>query len=214
MNKAKLLILVLKMTCILVTITNAQSWYKATDPNYGGSYIYNSGGNVKIQGSAWGPGKEVALQIGDWCQNLRAKYAFGLTIGTYQAQNAVVIRETTGRVGINTTEPVSKLEVNGSIGYKITKVPYNTSIYYIQEDDNVIIVETDNTILHLPIASTAKGRVYTIKLTCQKAFINPDDSNLDGWGGGEHVDVNNRRLGLAPSSIRSTYIGWNPMACN
>lgn len=64
-------------------------------------------------------------------------------------------------VGINTTSPVSTLDVNGSVGSKITTITANTTL-----DDtysNVVCNNTTAITITLPLANTCQGRAYTIK---------------------------------------------------
>lgn len=64
-------------------------------------------------------------------------------------------------VGINTTSPVSTLDVNGSVGSKITTITASTTL-----DDtysNVVCNNTTAIVITLPLANTCQGRVYNIK---------------------------------------------------
>lgn len=64
-------------------------------------------------------------------------------------------------VGINTTSPVSTLDVNGSTGSKLSTVTANTTL-----DDtysNVVCNNTTTITITLPLANTCSGRLYNIK---------------------------------------------------
>ena len=64
-------------------------------------------------------------------------------------------------VGINTTSPVSTLDVNGSVGSKINTITANTTL-----DDtysNVVCNNTTTITITLPLANTCSGRMYNIK---------------------------------------------------
>lgn len=64
-------------------------------------------------------------------------------------------------VGINTTTPVSTLDVNGSIGTKLNTITANTTL-----DDtysNVVCNNAGAITITLPLANTCLGRVYNIK---------------------------------------------------
>jgi hypothetical protein len=61
-------------------------------------------------------------------------------------------------VGINTTSPHSKLQVNGSIGVKVV----SKGTAYTAADEAVILV-TAAVAITLPSASTVTGRMYYIK---------------------------------------------------
>jgi hypothetical protein len=64
-------------------------------------------------------------------------------------------------LGVKTTEPVSNLDIQGSMGYKVTSVAENTELTI---DHNVVICENTTPItITLPLASSCVGRVYTIK---------------------------------------------------
>ncbi len=64
-------------------------------------------------------------------------------------------------VGVNTTTPLSTLDVNGSIASKLNTVTANTTL-----DDtysNVVCNNTTAIVITLPLANTCQGRVYVIK---------------------------------------------------
>ena len=64
-------------------------------------------------------------------------------------------------VGVNTTSPVSTLDVNGSVGSKVNTVTASTTL-----DDtysNVLCNNTTAITITLPLANTCLGRVYHIK---------------------------------------------------
>jgi hypothetical protein len=129
----------------------------------GNPYIYNSGGNVVVTGARFTTaGDSSVIYFGAnpsalWTsQSIKAVWGSGMRISTFGYPDLVTINQT-GNVGIGTTAPVSNLEVNGSIGYKVT---WRTTNVVISKDDNVVI--TTNSAI-LPSRSSCQGRVYTIK---------------------------------------------------
>jgi len=60
------------------------------------------------------PGDEAILYMGDTNHSIRSERGFGLKLGTFGAQDAVIIRESTGNVGIGNTADNYKLEVGGT----------------------------------------------------------------------------------------------------
>ncbi len=64
-----------------------------------------------------------------------------------------------GQVGINTTDPKSDLEINGSIGLPHKTI--TTSPYTVLSTDAVLYFTAATTqVIHLPAASTATNRIY------------------------------------------------------
>lgn len=81
-----------------------------------------SGGNALIQGvnNFQAPNDEAKLILGDGNHYIKSVYGSGggVTIGTYQVPDGIVLSQGTGNVGIGTPSPGAKLEVAGQI--KIT----------------------------------------------------------------------------------------------
>jgi hypothetical protein len=64
-------------------------------------------------------------------------------------------------VGINTSDPKSTLEINGSMGQKVTAITSSTTL---DATDNTVVCQNTSAItISLPAVSTCEGRVYTIK---------------------------------------------------
>lgn len=86
-----------------------------------------------------------------------------------------------GDVGIGTTTPVSGLEVNTSIGYKVNTV---TSATTLDNSHNVIFCDNGPYTITLPPAATNTGRVYKIKnidITSEVITIDGDaNETIDG----------------------------------
>jgi hypothetical protein len=71
--------------------------------------------DVRVQGTSFsGTGDTASLFLGDGGHSLKAGWGFGLSLNTFGADNALVIRETTGNVGIGDTNPSAKLSIKGA----------------------------------------------------------------------------------------------------
>jgi hypothetical protein len=91
--------------------------------------------------------------------NINYYYSYFLGIFLLLITPAAVNAQT--GVGVNTTTPLSTLDVNGSVGVKSTTISVNTSL-----DDTYSTVLCNNAsdiTVTLPLAATCRGRVYTIK---------------------------------------------------
>lgn len=66
-----------------------------------------------------------------------------------------------GNVGINITSPLSKLDISGSMGWKVTTVDGDT---LLDETHNVVLCNKATALaITLPTATSSTNRVYTIK---------------------------------------------------
>jgi hypothetical protein len=94
----------------------------------------------------------------------KSQQGLGVCIGTFGAQDRITVRESSGNVGVGTTNPKSNFEVNGSVGYKVKMASVD---YTLLPDDNIILLQTPTgpyfSTIRLPSAASAKWRVYTIK---------------------------------------------------
>jgi hypothetical protein len=88
-----------------------------------------------------------------------------------------------GQVGINTITPNSTLEVNGSVGQKVTAITATTTLDATY--NTVVCNNTSAITVNLPaVASSAcDGRIYTIK----KGMSSTNDVTIDG-NGSETID--------------------------
>lgn len=59
-------------------------------------------------------GQEARLCLGDTAHYIKAKHGTGLQIGTWQASDAITLKQKTGYVGIGTIDPMQKLSISGS----------------------------------------------------------------------------------------------------
>jgi uncharacterized protein (TIGR02145 family) len=78
-----------------------------------------------------------------------------------------------GDIGIGTTSPASTLEINGSIGYKVTTI---TSATTLDNTHNIVLSNTGPYTVTLPAAASNTGRVYSIK----NIDSDCDDITIDG----------------------------------
>ncbi|TND00109.1 MAG: collagen triple helix repeat domain protein, partial [Bacteroidetes bacterium] len=97
----------------------------------------------------------------------------------YESNDNILITGAT--VGINTTTPSSRLDVNGSVG--VTTFTTTASGSYSMGIDNcaIFIAHSPCTVL-LPAPATAKGRIYIVKETLTGANTTIDSSlgNVEG----------------------------------
>ena len=66
-------------------------------------------GNAVIRGENFTDfGETAKVCVGDTSHYMKAVFGGGLRIGTYQANDAIALQESTGNVGIGTTTPAAK----------------------------------------------------------------------------------------------------------
>jgi hypothetical protein len=111
------------------------------------------------------------LSIGDTGSFVKNVYAGSLYLSSINAlqiettasnRNISIMTNGTGKVGIGTTSPGSKLEINGSVGVKV--VGPKTSAY-TAADETVILADATSAsfTITLPAAVGCPGRIYYIK---------------------------------------------------
>lgn len=116
-------------------------------------------GNAVISGSQWQAGDSAYLYLGVGPSHyIKAKYGTGVQIGSYQAEDAITLKETTGNVGIGTTSPDAKLHIDSPAG---TGKP---ALIIDQKDTDDFFVEFKS------------GTVYTGK-TAQDEYLKIKDPN-------------------------------------
>jgi hypothetical protein len=79
------------------------------------------GGDILVRGpqSFDSPGEQGTLYLGSVHNYIKAEYGFGVKIGTYAVGDVISICQISGNVGIGTTSPGAKLEVNGTTRTKV-----------------------------------------------------------------------------------------------
>lgn len=118
------------------------------------------------------------------------------TSGTYSAQDYIIYYSgininSSGNIGLNTTQQHSTAHINGSIATGLKKITYSDTTsgdFTLNAEYNTLLVSTNNSAgitLNLPAASTVTGRIYNIKKTSSDAYnliIDPNSS--------EKIDAN------------------------
>ena len=84
-------------------------------------------------------------------------------------------------VGINTNDPKSTLEVNGSMSQKVTAITSDTTLG--ATDNTVVCKNTTAITVNLPAVADCVGRIYTIK----KDMSSTNNVTIDG-AGSETID--------------------------
>ena len=82
---------------------------------------------------------------------------------------------TNNEIGVNTSTPASGLEVNTSMGLKVTTI---TSATTLDQTHNVVLCNTGSYTVTLPAAASNTGKVYYIK----NIDSDGDNINIDGNG--------------------------------
>jgi hypothetical protein len=179
-----------------------------TTPTSGDSYptsqLFNySHDNISLNFDSWWDGSWKSsdsgsnfriYKIGD---KLRISYASGVTAGdtiyawASENDNCALAVDSSGNLGIGTPAPVSKLELNGSVGFKIT----SASNDYIAADDAIILVSSPKTI-KLPSAASVPGRMYFIKKVDSSSYV-----TIECDDGGDLID------GQSSIYVNTTYGG-------
>jgi hypothetical protein len=85
-----------------------------------------------------------------------------------------------GNVGIGTTSPVSSLDINGSLGCKVTTI---TSTTTLNNTHNIVLCNSGAYTVTLPAAASNTGRIYYIK----NIDTDGDNITVDG-NGSETID--------------------------
>lgn len=78
-------------------------------------YLNNNGNAVYAKSFFVSNGGEGKLNLMDDNHYIKSKHSFGVSIGTYQADDALVIRQNSGNIGIGTQNPDRRLHVYSSI---------------------------------------------------------------------------------------------------
>lgn len=78
---------------------------------YDGNIFVNGSGNFVNSGDI------AKVTFGDSNHFIECVKGTGIVIGTYQASTGIVLRESSGNVGIGTDSPTARLDANGATGY-------------------------------------------------------------------------------------------------
>lgn len=121
---------------------------------------------------------------GTWNGSSASNVGLYVSSVTGGAANYDAIFNGGGNVGVGITVPVSKLDVNGSLGAKVSTT--NSSSYTLGDEFALFVTANSlGTIISLPSAATVKGRIYIVKRVANTYSISlsPDGSDLiDGAG--------------------------------
>ncbi|NTW32042.1 MAG: collagen-like protein [Bacteroidetes bacterium] len=99
-------------------------------------------GNILVRGTNnyGSPGDEAAMYFGDVNHYIKSINGSGLRIGTFGAVDAISIQQSSGNVGIGTTNPGNyKLAVEGSVAARSFKVTLGNFYDYVFEKDYQLI---------------------------------------------------------------------------
>lgn len=73
--------------------------------------------DITVRGDNWGNGGYARINLGDTNHALRAVWGDGVRIGTFGVNDAIVVKQVSGNVGIGTADPGKyKLAVEGKVG--------------------------------------------------------------------------------------------------
>ncbi|MBN2513538.1 MAG: hypothetical protein JXB18_11420 [Sedimentisphaerales bacterium] len=85
-------------------------------------------GDTLIEGHDWGSGEDAVLYLGDTSHYIKSVWGDGVKIGTYQAPDVIVIKETSGNIGIGTTDPLGRLHIVKNTSSIIDETDYALKI--------------------------------------------------------------------------------------
>ena len=98
-----------------------------------------------------------------------------------------IIYNNSDAVGINTTNPSSSLEINGSFSAAVNFISISDDLTInLDEDDHTVVIELNTADMEvvLPLAETCQGRVYIIKaisaIATDTVIIGNDTDLIDG----------------------------------
>ena len=111
-------------------------------------------GNLLVQGdgSFDANGEAGALYLGDSMNYIKAVHGSGVSIGTFDAADAIVVEQGTGNVGIGTSTPAARLDVAGRI--------HASGTLEIGSDTKNLAIFTDGGVVDIMSTGAALGINY------------------------------------------------------
>jgi len=135
-------------------------------------------GDLIVQGvdSCDAVGEEGIIHLGTVHHYIKGVYGHGVKIGTYGVGDVISIRETSGRVGIGTTEPTERLDVNGTMKCNILKITGGSDIAEPFETDRPTTIKSG---MVLAIDEKNPGKLKI----CNQAYDRKVAGIVSGAGG-------------------------------
>ena len=99
---------------LVMTLTDGNVGIGTTSP---GQKLEVDTGNILVKGTNRfiNVNDEAVVYLGDTNHYIKAVNGVGLRLGTFLAEDALVMQQSTGNVGIGTTNPTERLHVNGKV---------------------------------------------------------------------------------------------------
>lgn len=112
-----------------------------------------------------------------------------------------------GNVGIGTSNPVAKLDVNGSLSLPIRTVTGNGTVNVDVNDYTLVVANTGTITLALPNPNTCEGRIYNIKRFSNNTIrVSTGAGNIDGDNSPINLPNNAKRCFTFQSDGTNWYI--------
>ena len=143
---------------------------------------------VRGNGSFDSNGEEGILYLGDSQNYIKAVHGSGVSIGTFNADDALVVKQGTGNVGVGIADPSSRLDVRGLIssrgtgldgGLRLANPVGGRDYRVIQKNDGRFTI-TDETAAQERIIVDANGNVGIGTLPSQRLSVNGTIESVNG----------------------------------